>query len=108
MHMSLGWIAYLPIPGLFLVPWLAQPRDRNARFHAWQGGLLVGLLWVVLILLGLLGRASDASGFQLFIGAVTLIVLIAYFIGALVGALAAGRDRFVRIRPVYDILALRR
>lgn len=107
MRMSLGWIAYIPVPGLFIVPWLVQPDDRNARFHAWQGGLLVGLLWILLILLGLLGRASDGQGFQLFIGAVTLMVLLGYILGALVGGIAAGRDRFVRVRPVYDLLSLR-
>ncbi len=104
--MSLGWIAYLPLPGLALVPALVERYSRNARFHAWQGGALVVLLWVVLILLGLLARISGGEAMEAIIGTVTLLVMIAYLVGAITGAIAAGRDRYIRVRPVYELVAL--
>jgi uncharacterized membrane protein len=103
---SLGWIAYLPVPGLSIIPWLGQGTDRNARFHAWQGGLLVAMLWLVLIVLGVLVQAAPTEGLRLILGAITLMVLVAYLIAALLGGITAARDRYIRIRPVYDLLTL--
>lgn len=88
------------------MPALAEGHDRFARFHAWQGGALVGLLWLGLILIGLLGRASDGEGFQTFIGVVSLFWLMAGFTGIGFGIAGAARGLHNRVRPVYDVLAL--
>lgn len=40
------------------------------------------------------------------IGTLSLLVILAYVLGAWVGGIAAGRDRYVRVRPVYDLVAL--
>jgi hypothetical protein len=75
------------------------------RYHAWQGGTLTLLLWTALVLLGLLGRASDAEGLRTAIGAVSLLVLLAALAGFVFGAIGATRGLFVRVRPVWDLLA---
>lgn len=103
---SVAWLAYLPLPGLAVVPALVHGDDRLARFHAWQGGVLVVIVWILLAILGALLKVSDASGYQGFIGFLALVVLIAYIVAASIGIVAVVREQFVRVRPVYDVLAL--
>ncbi len=104
--MSLAWLAYIPVPGLALVPAWVDGQDRLTRFHAWQGGALVLLFWVGLILIGFLGRASDAGGFQTFVGTLSLGWIVAALVGMVWGIVASARGEYQRIRPVYDVLAL--
>lgn len=103
--MSLAWLAYVPVPGLFLIPaWLA-PDDRFTRYHARQGGWLVGLLWLGLVVWGLMARASDADGYQAFIGLVTMLWLLGGLAGATAGIVGTVQGRYLRVRPVWDLLA---
>ncbi len=100
---SVAWIAYVPLPGLAFVPALAAPKDRLARYHAWQGGLLVSLLYAWLFLWGLAARpASDAARDVL--GMMAGLGLLAGLVGLVWGAVGSALGRYVRIRPVWDLL----
>jgi hypothetical protein len=101
---SVAWVSYLPIPGIALVAALAARHDRLARFHALQGGWLVALLYVALIVVGFVARASDAAWWRLAWGLVVGILLIASLFGMVWGAAGSLRGRFVRVRPVWDLL----
>jgi hypothetical protein len=98
-------LGYLPVPGLFLVPWLAAPYDPLARFHARQGGLLVGLLLAKLLALGLLGQALGPGGRDI-VAAVAAVVLVLALAGMAWGLVGALRGRFTRVRPIWDLCAL--
>ena len=103
---AIAWLSYFPIPGLALVPAFAAPQDRLARFHAWQGGALVILLYLVTALLGFLGRAVDAGWWRTMWGLIVGLVLVAALWGLIVGMVAAWMGRHVRLRPVWDLLRL--
>ncbi|HUR63108.1 MAG TPA: hypothetical protein VM241_01365 [Candidatus Thermoplasmatota archaeon] len=100
---AVAWVAYLPIPGLGWVPALAAPHDPLARYHARQGGLLVGLLYVFLLAIGLLGLALPAAEKPLALLAAPVLLLGAA--GMAWGILGALRARYVRVRPVWDLCA---
>lgn len=103
--MSLAWLAYVPVPGLAVAAAFSARDDPRTRYHAWQGGMLVGLLWIGLLLIGLLGQASGNPGFQTTIGALSLAWLAAGLGGIVYGAVGATRGLYVRVRPVWDLLA---
>jgi hypothetical protein len=100
---AVAWAAYLPLPGLGLVPALAAPHDPLARYHARQGGLLVGLLYVLLLAIGLLGQAMPDAEPMLAIAAAPVLLLS--LLGIAWGILGALRARYVRVRPVWDLCA---
>lgn len=100
-----AWLTYVPVPGLAWLVAFAAPRDRALRYHAWQGGTLTLLLWSLLVVIGLIGRASEAAAFRSVIGVVSLLVILAALAGMVFGAVGAARGLFVRVRPVWDLLA---
>lgn len=97
---SVAWVAYLPFPGTFLVPLLAAPDARLARYHAWQGGATVGILYALLLAVGWLDPALP--GVMQGVAAVVVMLGLVAIIWGLVGA---ARGRFVRVRGVWDLLA---
>jgi cytochrome b len=103
---SLAWLGYVPVPGLFLVPVLARPDDRLARYHAWQSGLLVGLVYVGLTAVGLLAMASDAKAYRSTVGFVGGLLLLAGAVQLAWGGAGAARGRFPRLRPAWDLAAM--
>ncbi len=103
------WLSYLPIPGVGIIAVWTAPEDPHVRFHAWQGSVLVLAAYVVLIVLGLLGRISDAGWYAATIGLLAGVWFLAVIVGLVWGIVAAARGRYDRIRPVWDVLsALRR
>jgi hypothetical protein len=100
-----AWLSYVPIPGLAFVPVLLHPADRLARYHAWQGGLLVGSLWIAMTLFALLILAIDAEGFRAVAGFLFGLLLIAGFAQLLWGAVRAAMGHYPRLRPVWDLAA---
>lgn len=105
---SLAWLGYLPVPGLALVPALARPEDRLSRYHAWQSGLLVGLLYVGLTLVGLLAMASDAKAYRSTVGFVGGLLLLAGLVQLGWGGAGAAMGKFPRLRPAWDLARLLR
>src|SRR5688572_31957015 len=102
---GVAWLSYLPIPGLALIPVLLHPGDRLARYHAWQGGLLVGGLWVLMTLLALLILAIDAEAFRGIAGFVFGVLLIAALVQMAWGGIASALGRYPRLRPAWDLAA---
>ena len=100
-----AWLSYLPIPGLAFVPVLLHPGDRLARYHAWQGGLLVGGLWVVMTVFALLILAIDAKAFRDVAGFLFGLLLIAAVVQMVWGAVASAMGRYPRLRPAWDLAA---
>lgn len=100
-----AWLSYLPVPGLALVPVLLHPGDRLARYHAWQGGVLVGGLWVLMTLFALLILAIDAQAFRAGAGFLVGVLLIAALVQMVWGAVASARGRYPRLRPAWDLAA---
>jgi hypothetical protein len=103
---SVAWLAYVPVPGLFLVPLWGARGDRLARFHAIQGGVASLTVLVLLALCGLYayarsGTSAAAVDAQL-LSAAVLLAGLAYLAA---GAVAAGRSRFLRLRPFWDAAA---
>jgi hypothetical protein len=105
---SVAWLGYLPVPGLALVPALARPEDRLARYHAWQSGLLVGLLYLAMTLVGLLAMASDAKAYQATVGFVSGLLLLAAVAQLAWGGVGAARGTYPRLRPAWDLARLLR
>ncbi|HLF16535.1 MAG TPA: hypothetical protein VI796_03785 [Candidatus Thermoplasmatota archaeon] len=103
---AVAWVAYLPLPGLALIPRLAAPGSRLARYHAWQGGVLVGLVYAIVVPLGIVASAGGGRLLLAVVGALAAITLAAGLAATVVGIASASRGRFVRIRPVWDLLAL--
>lgn len=97
-------LSYLPVPGFAALTARLAPESRLARFHAWQGGLLVVLLYAGLILLGLLARVATGAA-RTALGFLAGLLLLLGVAALVVGAVAAGRGAFVRLRPVWDVLA---
>lgn len=102
--MSLAWLAYVPFPGFAFIPAFAAPFGRFERYHAWQGGVLTAILYTGLILIGLLGKAGNSSGFLQFIGILAALWLLVCLVGAGFGAAGALAGKFGRVRPVWDLL----
>ena len=100
----MAWVAYLPFPGLFALAVLAYPRDRLVRYHAWQGGTLVVLLYAWLTLWGLAAAPAPAGAQEAMGVAAGAGLLLAAF-GLAWGGVSAARGRYPRIRPVWDLLA---
>jgi hypothetical protein len=102
---AVAWVAYVPLPGLGLVPAWAAPHDPLARYHARQGGLLVVLLYALLLGVGFLGQAlpDDAKPFVALLAATVLLLGLA---GIAWGAMGALRARYVRVRPVWDLCSV--
>lgn len=100
---GVAWLSYLPVPGLAYVAVRLAPSDRLVRFHAWQGGILVGAAYVALFVAGLLlslpGMASGAQAMGYVLGPFVLAVLV----GCVVGAIGAVRGRYTRVRPAWDL-----
>ena len=105
---TLAWLGYVPIPGLFLVPALARPGDRLARYHAWQSGVLVLGLFAAMFLVGLLGLLSDSGGYRRAVGFLGGLVLLAGLVGLAWGGVGAAMGRFPRVRPAWDLAAMLR
>lgn len=104
--MAVPWLSYVPVPGIQLAAVWAAPEDPLTRYHAKQGGALVGLLYGWLILIGFLAGISDAAGFQATMGLLAGFPLLAALVGAVWGMVAAARGRYTRLRPVWDLLAV--
>jgi hypothetical protein len=102
---GIAWLSYLPIPGLAFVPVLAHPGDRLARYHAWQGGLLVGGLWALMTVFALLILAIDAKPFRDGAGFVFGVLLIAGLVQMVWGAVSSAMGRYPRLRPAWDLAA---
>ncbi len=105
---SVAWLGYVPVPGLFLVPAVARPGDRLARYHAWQSGLLVGLLYGGLTLVGLLAMASDAKAYRSAVGLLGGLLLLAGAVQLAWGGAGAAMGRYPRLRPAWDVARLLR
>jgi hypothetical protein len=96
---------YIPLPGLSWVMARLARTDRLVRHHARQAGPLVVATWLLLLGLGglldnprLAGAATAAAG-----------VVLALALGYLVtGAVAAASGRFLRLRPLWDVVNARR
>lgn len=102
------WLSYLPVPGLpFIAVW-AAPEDPLTRYHAWQGGALVGLAYAALLVFSMLGLISDATPFVMTVGFLVSLTALAALTGMVWGIIAAVRGRYARIRPVWDLLAATR
>ncbi|HUR62590.1 MAG TPA: hypothetical protein VM286_09540 [Candidatus Thermoplasmatota archaeon] len=100
---AVAWVAYVPLPGLGLVPAWAAPHDPLARYHARQGGLLIALLYVLLLLLGMLSQAAPGAKDVLALMAAPVLLLgLAGIAWGIAGSL---RSRYVRVRPVWDLCA---
>jgi hypothetical protein len=99
---GLAALSYLPVPGLAYLVARARPKDELVRHHARQGGLLTIVACGLLVALGLLAGIGPARPVVAAVAAVVLAVAVA---GALTGAIGAGRGRFVRLRPLWDVLA---
>lgn len=106
MLVSLAWLAYVPIPFFAFIPALAEKHGRFERFHAWQGGLQTAFLFTGLILIGLLGRASNAGGFVKFIGVIAALWIVANLVALGFGLTGALRGQYGRIRPAFDVLTM--
>lgn len=102
---GVAWLSYLPIPGLAFLPVLLHPGDRLARYHAWQGGLLVGSLWVVMTVFALLILAIDAKGFRDVAGFLFGVLLIGALAQMVWGGVMSAMGRYPRLRPAWDLAA---
>ncbi len=102
---SVPWLSYIPVPGLQAVAVYLAPEDPLTRYHAWQGGTLVALLYAFLVLVGLLARASDAAAFLATMGLFSGFGLLAGVAGLVYGAVSAARGRYGRVRPIWDLIA---
>lgn len=83
----------------------ADPEDPLTRYHAWQGGTLVIGTYVLVVLLGFLLRISDAAAFQATVGLTSGLIMLAALVGMVWGIAAAATKRYVRLRPVWDLLS---
>lgn len=101
----MAWLAYVPVPGLALVPALLHPESRLARYHAWQGTATVLGLIGFLLVMGLLARLSDASAYRTAMGFVAGLGLLLGLGQCGWGMVAAALGRFARIRPWWDAVA---
>lgn len=102
----LAWLAYVPIPGLALVPVAVHPGDRLTRFHAWQGTIAVLGLVAWLLVIGLLARLSDADAYRTTLGIVSGLGLLAGLVQLGWGIASAALGRFQRLRPWWDLASL--
>lgn len=102
---AVPWLSYVPIPGLQAIAVLIAPDDPLTRYHAWQGGVLVALLYAFLVLVGFLVRISDAPSYLAAMGLLAGAGLLAGIGGLGYGAYAAARGRYGRVRPAWDLLA---
>lgn len=105
MNKGAAAACYIPVPGLAWLVARSAPQDRLVRHHARQGGLLAILSWVLLIGDGFLLQAPGlAETATLVAGTVVGLMLLAIVLGAA----SALRGRFLRLRPLWDIMAAAR
>ncbi|HUR25197.1 MAG TPA: hypothetical protein VM327_04180 [Candidatus Thermoplasmatota archaeon] len=102
---GVAWLSYLPLPGLALVPVLMHPGDRLARYHAWQGGVLVGGLWILMTVFALLILAIDARPFRAGAGFLAGLLLVGSLVQMVWGAVSSALGRYARLRPAWDLAA---
>lgn len=102
---GVAWLSYLPVPGLALLPVWLHPQDRLARYHAWQGGLLVGGFFVLMLAFGLLTLLSDAKGYRQAVGLLSGTVLLVGVVQMVWGAVSSAMGRYPRLRPAWDLAA---
>lgn len=100
---GVAWLGYVPVPGLAFVPALVRPASRLARYHAWQGGLLVALVYLALLVVGLLGLLSEGDAYRATVAATAAAVLVAAVVQMLWGAVGAALGRYPRLRPAWDV-----
>ena len=105
---GVAWLSYVPVPGLALVPVLLRPEDRLTRYHAWQGGILVGGLWVAMTLFGFLVLAVDDEGFRGVAGFLFAVLLFTGLGQLLWGGVRSAMGQYPRLRPAWDLAALLR
>jgi hypothetical protein len=105
---GIAWLAYLPIPGLGLVPALARPDDRLARYHAWQGTVLVVGFLIVMAAGGLLTVAVGGKSAPMAAGLLLGLIFVAGVGQMLWGGIAAAMGRYPRLRPAWDLARLLR
>ncbi len=99
--MTLAWLAYVPVPGIQLVPVLVRPDDPHVRFHAWQGFLTVLAGWMTIVALGLLAALGGIMALIAgTLAAWALVLLVAVLVWAAMGA-AAGR--YPRIPGAFQV-----
>jgi hypothetical protein len=100
---AVAWLSYVPIPGLAFVPVLLHPADRLARYHAWQGGLLVAGLWAAMTAFALLILAIEAEAFRAVAGFLFGLLLLAAFWQLAWGGVRAALGQYPRLRPAWDL-----
>ncbi len=101
---AVAWLAYVPLPGLFLIPLLGHRGDRLARFHGIQGGIVTVAFLLLLMLSGFYSYARSGTTASAPDAAILALVVMLGGLGYLVaGAVAAGRGRFLRLRPAWDV-----
>ncbi len=98
-----AWACYLPLPFLRLALSWFRPDDRLMRYHAVQGRIITYGSAVLLTMIGFLGQASNAPGYQASIGGLALPVLMYWVGAAAIGAIGAVRGRFTRVEPAHWI-----
>ncbi len=102
---AVPWLSYVPVPGLQAVAVYLAPNDPLTRYHAWQGGVLVAMLYAFLVLVGFLARAGDAPAYLATLGLLSGFGSLAGLAGLAYGAASAARGRYGRVRPAWDVLA---
>ncbi len=103
---GIAGLSYVPLPGVALIPIALHPGDRLVRFHAWQGTLAIFGVLAWLLVVGLLARLSDASGYRTALGFLAGLGLLAGLVQLGWGMAAAALGRFQRLRPWWDIAVL--
>ena len=101
------WLSYVPVPGLHLGATWLDPADPLTRYHARQGACLVIPLWLWLLFVGLLTPISDAAPWLATMGLLSGIPMTFVLVAAIIGIAGAAMGRYTRIRPVWDVLAMR-
>ena len=102
---SVAWVAYVPIPVIFLVPLLAARGDRLARFHGIQGGIATTASLVLLMLAGFykVARSGVQGAAPPDAAILALVVMVGGLVLCLTGLVAAARGRYLRLRPAWDL-----
>lgn len=91
------------MPGLSVLLARRAPRDRLVRFHARQATWVVLPFFVLILAVGVALQAQPAA--RVALSPVAAALFLGMLVACLVGGVSAARGRFVRIRPVWDLLA---